>query len=139
MNYLSKCYSMPNLNIIDDTSDYVRMNLLRMESYRLETFRNWPKYVTPIWTHDMATSGFFYLGPGCRIQCIFCLGIFVLHQSVEYIDICHKRYFPKCMFARGFQAGNIPSLPTKSQRAYERMPPHLIRALEFEPQEMHML
>jgi hypothetical protein len=122
----------------------VEWNLLRIESYRLKTFgKNWPfSRLGKSSASILAMNGFYYTGAGAKVQCVFCLGIYEPSENLWLIDVglVHFHTFKTCAFAKGFPCGNIPIKPGIGVfSAFERMPSHLVKALEFEPASMMQL
>jgi hypothetical protein len=133
---------MPNIKVSvtcnnpDPTEDYEVLNLLRVEMHRRSTFPQ-----RSVWTDLLAMNGFYYPGHGSDAKCIFCKGGISLDDRSGHIAKLHRRRFPHCVFARGYPAGNIPVIRAHGELfiPYERMPQHLVEALEYEPWEMRLL
>ncbi|KAM6924519.1 baculoviral IAP repeat-containing protein 7 isoform 1-T1 [Xenentodon cancila] len=77
------------------------------ERERLQTFQNWPTDA-PVTSGDLARAGFFFLGPGDKVQCFCCGGILRCWVHGDSPAAEHKRHFPNCKFILGRAVGNIP-------------------------------
>ncbi|XP_058846965.1 baculoviral IAP repeat-containing protein 7-B-like isoform X2 [Acipenser ruthenus] len=104
-----------NPNMLDNTSLYGYMSVeprMRSEQDRLRTFHAWPSDA-PVSSAELAKAGFFFLGPGDKVQCFCCGGI--LRQWVR--GDCpwneHVRHFPTCSFILSRNVGNIPHVITQ--------------------------
>jgi len=93
-----------------------KINLLRQESCRIQTFRNWPSNA-PVTAAELARSGFFYVGPSDRVQCAFCRGILRNWAPGDSAMDEHRRHFATCGFVRGSHVDNVP-LPTPAVSGY---------------------
>ncbi|XP_029912400.1 baculoviral IAP repeat-containing protein 7 [Myripristis murdjan] len=82
---------------------------MRRERERLRTFQNWPADA-PVTSGDLAKAGFFFLGPGDKVQCFCCGGILTYWVHGDSPTAEHKRHFPTCSFILGRAVGNIPLL-----------------------------
>ncbi|XP_031601351.2 baculoviral IAP repeat-containing protein 7 isoform X1 [Oreochromis aureus] len=80
---------------------------MRREGERLRTFHNWPADA-PVTSGDLAKAGFFFLGPGDKVQCFCCGGILRCWVQGDSPATEHKRHFPACSFILGRAVGNIP-------------------------------
>ncbi|KAJ0064891.1 hypothetical protein NL108_017309 [Boleophthalmus pectinirostris] len=80
---------------------------MRRERNRLQTFQNWP-LEAPVRSTDLAKAGFFYLGPGDKVQCFCCGGVLRCWVHGDSPVTEHKRHFPTCNFILGRTVGNIP-------------------------------
>uniref|UniRef100_A0A3Q0ST11 RING-type E3 ubiquitin transferase n=1 Tax=Amphilophus citrinellus TaxID=61819 RepID=A0A3Q0ST11_AMPCI len=80
---------------------------MRREGMRLQTFHNWPADA-PVTSGDLARAGFFFLGPGDKVQCFCCGGILRCWVQGDSPATEHKRHFPTCSFILGQAVGNIP-------------------------------
>ncbi|XP_039655272.1 baculoviral IAP repeat-containing protein 7 isoform X2 [Perca fluviatilis] len=94
----------------DDRSTMLRIleqPEMRREVERLRTFQNWPADA-PVTSGDLAKAGFFFLGPGDKVQCFCCGGILRCWVHGDSPATEHKRHFPTCSFILGRAVGNIP-------------------------------
>ena len=80
---------------------------MRREGSRLRTFQSWPADA-PVTSGDLAKAGFFFLGPGDKVQCFCCGGILRCWVHGDSPAAEHKRHFPTCSFILGRVVGNIP-------------------------------
>lgn len=80
---------------------------MRREGARLQTFHNWPADA-PVTSGDLARAGFFFLGPGDKVQCFCCGGILRCWVHGDSPATEHKRHFPTCSFILGRAVGNLP-------------------------------
>lgn len=80
---------------------------MRREGERIRTFQNWPADA-PVTSGDLAKAGFFFLGPGDKVQCFCCGGILRCWVHGDSPAAEHKRHFPTCSFILGRTVGNIP-------------------------------
>lgn len=99
------CYTMMDdrqamLHILEEPQ-------MRREGERLRTFHNWPADA-PVTSGDLAKAGFFFLGPGDKVQCFCCGGILRCWVQGDSPATEHKRHFPACSFILGRAVGNIP-------------------------------
>uniref|UniRef100_A0A673A873 RING-type E3 ubiquitin transferase n=1 Tax=Sphaeramia orbicularis TaxID=375764 RepID=A0A673A873_9TELE len=93
-------------------SEYTECNHLtpcfqKGEGERLQTFQNWPTDA-PVTSGDLAKAGFFFVGPGDKVQCFCCGGILRCWIHGDSPAAEHKRHFPTCSFMMGQAVGNIP-------------------------------
>ncbi|XP_077464317.1 baculoviral IAP repeat-containing protein 7 [Stigmatopora argus] len=82
---------------------------MRREGERLRTFQSWPRDA-PVACGDLAKAGFFFLGPGDKVQCFCCGGVLRCWVQGDSPAAEHKRHFPTCSFILGRAVGNIPLL-----------------------------
>lgn len=80
---------------------------MRREGDRIQTFQNWPADAA-VTSADLAKEGFFFLGPGDKVQCFCCGGILRCWVHGDNPSVEHKRHFPTCSFVLGRAVGNIP-------------------------------
>lgn len=80
---------------------------MRGEGERIQTFQNWPAD-SAVTSGDLARAGFFFLGPGDKVQCFCCGGILRSWLPGDSPAAEHKRHFPNCGFILGRAVGNIP-------------------------------
>ncbi|XP_068161125.1 baculoviral IAP repeat-containing protein 7 isoform X2 [Antennarius striatus] len=80
---------------------------MRGEGERIQTFQNWPADA-PVTSGELAKAGFFFLGPGDKVQCFCCGGILRCWVHGDNPAAEHKRHFPTCGFILGQAVGNIP-------------------------------
>uniref|UniRef100_A0A8C6WKQ6 RING-type E3 ubiquitin transferase n=1 Tax=Neogobius melanostomus TaxID=47308 RepID=A0A8C6WKQ6_9GOBI len=95
-------------SIMDDRGLYfLEEPQMRREKDRLKTFQRWPSDA-PVTSSDLAKAGFYFLGPGDKVQCFCCGGIlrFWVHGDSPVAE--HKRHFPTCNFISGRTVGNVP-------------------------------
>ncbi|KAM4031695.1 baculoviral IAP repeat-containing protein 7 [Anomaloglossus baeobatrachus] len=80
---------------------------MRRESSRLRSFTMWlgPSTLCP---HDLARAGFYYVGPGDRVQCFCCGGVLRCWEPGDEPQGEHRKFFPSCPFVLGREVGNIP-------------------------------
>uniref|UniRef100_A0A665TVZ3 RING-type E3 ubiquitin transferase n=1 Tax=Echeneis naucrates TaxID=173247 RepID=A0A665TVZ3_ECHNA len=81
--------------------------LMRGEGQRLQTFQSWP-VDAPVTSGELAKAGFFFLGPGDKVQCFCCGGILRCWVPGDRPSTEHRRHFPTCRFILGQAVGNIP-------------------------------
>jgi len=67
-----------------------------MES-RLNTFKHWPKYMTPR-PEQLAAAGFYYQGPSDRVTCHHCKLTLLNWKPTDDPKEEHKRHSPYCRF-----------------------------------------
>uniref|UniRef100_A0A3Q3RD99 RING-type E3 ubiquitin transferase n=1 Tax=Monopterus albus TaxID=43700 RepID=A0A3Q3RD99_MONAL len=80
---------------------------MQREEERLQTFQNWPTDA-PVTSGELAKAGFFFLGPGDKVQCFCCRGILRCWVHGDSPAAEHKRHFPTCRFILGQTVRNIP-------------------------------
>ncbi|KAK7884182.1 hypothetical protein WMY93_027305 [Mugilogobius chulae] len=80
---------------------------MRRERDRFQTFQNWPSDA-PVTSAGLARAGFFFLGPGDKVQCFCCGGILRCWVHGDCPVTEHKKHFPTCNFILGRTVGNIP-------------------------------
>uniref|UniRef100_A0A8C8RAG4 RING-type E3 ubiquitin transferase n=1 Tax=Pelusios castaneus TaxID=367368 RepID=A0A8C8RAG4_9SAUR len=78
---------------------------MRSEEKRLRTFQQWPES-SPVSATDLAKAGFFFLGPGDRVQCFCCGGILRSWEAEDQPMREHQKFFPTCKFICGEDVGN---------------------------------
>lgn len=83
---------------------------LLSEAVRLNTFkRKWPhKFIE---TQTLAKSGFFYVGPFDRVQCVFCKTVLEKWHPNDTVLSEHKRFAPFCFSSLDRVTNNIPLEP----------------------------
>ncbi|XP_019365661.1 PREDICTED: baculoviral IAP repeat-containing protein 7 isoform X1 [Gavialis gangeticus] len=84
------------------------------EERRLRTFQHWPDS-SPVSAPDLAKAGFFFLGPGDRVQCFCCGGILRRWEAGDVPMLEHLKFFPSCRFACGKEAGNEQGFSLQEQ------------------------
>ncbi|XP_006021703.1 baculoviral IAP repeat-containing protein 7 isoform X2 [Alligator sinensis] len=84
------------------------------EERRLRTFQHWPDS-NPVSAPDLAKAGFFFLGPGDRVQCFCCGGILRSWEAGDVPMLEHLKFFPSCRFACGKEVGNEQALSLQEQ------------------------
>ena len=78
---------------------FIRTLDMRRESERLRSFEHWPSGPNSPRTvdiHDLAKSGFFYLGNLDRVQCFSCGGVLRNWNFGDNVMNEHRRHFPQC-------------------------------------------
>lgn len=80
---------------------------MRREEQRLRSFQNW-RADAPVTSGELAKAGFFFLGPGDKVQCFCCGGILRCWVRGDSPAAEHRRHFPTCSFILGQTVGNIP-------------------------------
>ncbi|KAG8567042.1 hypothetical protein GDO81_013479 [Engystomops pustulosus] len=80
---------------------------MRCEASRLRTFTMWPGPST-MSPRELAHAGFYYLGPGDRVQCFCCGGVLRCWEPGDQPQDEHLKFFPSCPFVLGREVGNIP-------------------------------
>ncbi|XP_031701623.1 LOW QUALITY PROTEIN: baculoviral IAP repeat-containing protein 7 [Anarrhichthys ocellatus] len=80
---------------------------MRGEGERLRTFESWSADA-PVTCGALAKAGFFFLGPGDKVQCFCCGGILRCWVRGDSPAVEHERHFPTCGFTLGRAVGNIP-------------------------------
>ncbi|NP_001082290.1 baculoviral IAP repeat-containing protein 7-A [Xenopus laevis] len=71
---------------------------MRSEAERLRSFSAWPRTCPQPSPVEMARSGFYYLGPGDRVQCFSCGGVLRSWEPGDRPDTEHRKFFPSCTF-----------------------------------------
>ncbi|XP_041112537.1 baculoviral IAP repeat-containing protein 7 isoform X1 [Polyodon spathula] len=102
-------------NMLDNTSLYGCILVepsMRREQERLRTFHAWPSDA-PVSSAELAKAGFFFLGPGDKVQCFCCGGILREWVGGDSPWNEHVRHFPTCSFILGRNVGNIPHVITQ--------------------------
>lgn len=79
---------------------------LLAEAIRNDTFKKtWPhKYIKP---SKLAKSGFFYVGPFDRVQCVFCKTVLEKWKPNDDVNGEHKRFAPNCPLLMDAAAENM--------------------------------
>lgn len=80
---------------------------MRRETDRLRTFQHWPSDAA-VTSTDLAKAGFFFVGPGDKVQCFCCGGILRCWVHGDCPVAEHRRHFPSCSFITGRAVGNVP-------------------------------
>ncbi|XP_069099293.1 baculoviral IAP repeat-containing protein 7 isoform X2 [Pleurodeles waltl] len=80
---------------------------MQRELNRLRSFERCPA-AAQVSSADLASSGFFYVGPNDRVQCFSCGGVLKCRSFRGSAMQEHRKYFPFCHFAMGREVGNIP-------------------------------
>ncbi|XP_078509082.1 baculoviral IAP repeat-containing protein 7-A-like [Lissotriton helveticus] len=83
---------------------------MESELDRLDSFKRWPS-AAQVFCEDMASAGFFYVGPEDRVQCFSCQGMLNCKILRGAAMQEHRKYNPHCHFAMGREVGNIPKPP----------------------------
>ncbi|XP_054464752.1 baculoviral IAP repeat-containing protein 7 [Anoplopoma fimbria] len=86
---------------------------MRGEGDRLRTFESWP-VDAPVTSGALAKAGFFFLGPGDKVQCFCCGGILRCWAQGDSPAAEHQRHFQTCAFSLGRPVGNVPLLAGSS-------------------------
>ena len=96
-----------------DCSDDEQENILiyRAEIYRLESFKHWPCQ-SIVQKEDLARNGFYYLGEGDRVQCVFCNVVLSSWEKGDNVITEHRRHSKNCLFVLGKKTTNIPYSPS---------------------------
>lgn len=83
---------------------------LLSEAIRMNTFKkNWTlNYIDP---KILAKSGFFYVGPFDRVQCVFCKATLEKWKPDDDVLGEHKRFAPMCPLLQSTAVDNIPLIP----------------------------
>ncbi|TNN33744.1 Baculoviral IAP repeat-containing protein 7-B [Liparis tanakae] len=68
---------------------------MRAEAERLQTFDGWPADA-PVTPGQLAEAGFFFLGPGDKVQCFCCSGVLWCWVRGDDPAAEHARHFPAC-------------------------------------------
>ena len=76
-----------------------RLNLMRYECMRLQTFDDWPEDAC-VRVRDVARAGMYHIGPGDRVRCAFCLNVLKMWEAGDDPDDVHRRQFPQCPLVR---------------------------------------
>ncbi|KAE8574425.1 hypothetical protein XENTR_v10003421 [Xenopus tropicalis] len=71
---------------------------MRSEAERQRSFRAWPHTCRTVSPAELARSGFYYLGPGDRVQCFSCGGVLRSWEPGDRPDTEHRKFFPSCPF-----------------------------------------
>ncbi|XP_067676028.1 baculoviral IAP repeat-containing protein 7-B-like [Haliotis asinina] len=90
------------LNRADVCSEPVDIvtNPLHVEGNRLKTFEGkWPAH-PPVTPKALARDGFYYVGPGDRVKCVFCMGVLKLWEKGDVVSEEHKKHYPHCVVHR---------------------------------------
>ncbi|CAJ0963729.1 unnamed protein product [Ranitomeya imitator] len=77
------------------------------EASRLRTLTMWPGPST-ICPRYLARVGFYYLGPGDRVQCFCCGVLLTCWEPGDDPRDEHHKFSPSCPFLLGREVGNIP-------------------------------
>ncbi|XP_068453591.1 baculoviral IAP repeat-containing protein 7 [Clinocottus analis] len=80
---------------------------MRAEAERLRTFESWPADA-PVTPGELTRAGFFFLGPGDKVQCFCCGGVLRCWVPGDSPAAEHGRHFPTCGHALGRAVGNVP-------------------------------
>ncbi|XP_078506766.1 baculoviral IAP repeat-containing protein 2-like [Lissotriton helveticus] len=80
---------------------------MKRELDRLDSFERWPS-AAQAFCADLASAGFFYVGPEDRVQCFSCQGMLNCRILRGAAMQEHRKYNPHCHFAMGRKVGNIP-------------------------------
>ncbi|OCT62495.1 baculoviral IAP repeat-containing protein 7-B isoform X2 [Xenopus laevis] len=78
---------------------------MRSEAERQRSFRAWPRSCPQLSSVELARSGFYYLGPGDRVQCFSCGGVLRSWEPGDRPDTEHRKFFPSCPFLQQQQRG----------------------------------
>jgi len=98
--------SVPADIIIDRTRP--NFELLKVESARLVTFRDWPERAAcVVEPRDLAKAGMFYTGQSDRVQCAFCRGCLRNWVQGDKPAEEHLKNFPNCSFVRNADVGTL--------------------------------
>jgi len=72
---------------------------LRLNSFRLQTFHDWPNE-NVVGAPSLARAGFFYTGYNDQVRCAFCKREFFNWQANDIARDEHRREVPYCDFVR---------------------------------------
>jgi len=87
---------------------------LRLNSFRLQTFHDWPKKHI-VSAPSLAGAGFFYTGNNDRVRCAFCKREFLDWQAGDIPGDEHRRGVPYCDFVVSNFCSPL-QLPSQSSR-----------------------
>jgi len=93
-----------------DFERFLRGLDLRNEQDRARTYDTWTRNGTAN-QHQLARSGFFFLGNSDRVQCFSCAGVLRNWSYGDDVDSEHRRHFPTCRMMTGTEARNVPINP----------------------------
>ena len=79
-----------------DLSEQNKLICMKKEVNRLHTFRDWPKYCSFVSAEDLAKAGLYYIGPGDRVRCVYCLNILKMWEEGDDPQTEHDRENPEC-------------------------------------------
>jgi len=94
---------------------FIRSLDMRRESERLRSYEHWPTGPNAPRTvdiHDLARSGFFYLGNLDRVQCFSCGGVLRNWNFGDNVMNEHRRHFPQCKMTSDTERSNVPLEPS---------------------------
>ncbi|KAK3098726.1 hypothetical protein FSP39_022408 [Pinctada imbricata] len=118
-----------------DDNNEDSFNYYRAESYRLETFQNWPKQ-SIVTKEDLARHGFYYLKSGDRVKCAFCNVVLRDWAPGDNVETEHKRHSKRCpLVLQGlWGAQNIPydRTPSTEEPAYPQYADYNARLKTYE-------
>ena len=98
---------------------------MKVERARLDTFTaGWPEDVC-VSKEAIARAGFYWVGPGDRVRCVFCKNILRMWEDGDIPEAEHCKYFPRCPFVlTPLSCGNVPIETDDNNRLEE---PSIVR------------
>ncbi|XP_072752730.1 baculoviral IAP repeat-containing protein 8-like [Anoplolepis gracilipes] len=89
-----------------EIADEIDGNDYRLETVRLESFKNWPcAWMKP---EKLAAAGFYYTGEGDKVKCFECHVEICQWQPEDSPMVDHQRWSGRCRFVRNIPCGNVP-------------------------------
>ena len=87
-----------------------RLFVLQREAVRLQSFVGyWDNNQAAVTAQACAAAGFYYIGPGDRVRCAFCINVLKLWDKGDIPLDEHRSAFPDCPFMMNpYSCGNIP-------------------------------
>ncbi|BFZ24930.1 hypothetical protein BsWGS_27969 [Bradybaena similaris] len=79
------------------SSDFHPSEFQASEEARFQTYTRWTS-ITVARAREFANAGFVYVGPGDRVQCVFCNGMLHLWKSDDSPACEHMKHFPRCRY-----------------------------------------
>ena len=110
-------------SVIRSSSDELSLQNLRMYSFRLETFHDWPinDVVTDV---SLARAGFYYTGYNDKVRCAFCRREVSDWQPGDVPTEEHRRLVPYCAFVKQNFCFPTQSSATSPRTASEQQQQH---------------
>ena len=86
-----------------------KLNLMRYECMRLQTFDDWPEDAC-VRVRDVARAGMYHIGPGDRVRCAFCLNVLKMWDAGDVPEAVHRSLFSRCPLVRDSAGSGNKSL-----------------------------
>ena len=90
--------------------DQPKIERMKEEKARLESFPHcWAE--SAVSKEDVAKAGMYYIGPGDRVRCAFCMHVLKDWEKGDEPELEHKKFSPDCPRLKICKPASIPHFP----------------------------